>query len=1370
MPSVKNPGLLNPGVGAVSAKAVPSAALMQPHRDIDSLKAHMNDPKQAHMASAIGIVDAGGYFASDDVEDALQELCASGGAGRQNGVLTGCTFTTAGRVVTLDAGSKVLIGGTLRDVAGDSVTCAIIAGTYYVYFDGTSGTLVANTALPDLADEPVLICEVTHNGTNVTASRDARFFVANLDRKLDYTARADAGTAADNEAEACFVTLEAAFFWLENYAVSQDTKRTLIVRGAHTVSNGLVLSVPGVEIRGEGAASITFDSADQTLLEAVDSVILRDLTFVCASAYGTPQALMVTGGTSGFLVDGCSFVSGSTDWSLVVNVSALVSEFTVRDCYFETKLEAIFIFAPKNAVIENVVISGPGASTALSRGIVFFDIFGTHPISNNRVVNARISDIETGVYAGGIGSGLVLSGGSITQVKTGVSLGTDTDHALIEGLRLDLDATVGLVGVSTQAAQTSIANCTVSTTRNYTSYGAGQPFGIQFTGAATQGTVVGCHISGFTKDSSGGAQICGGVHFDGQSAAPDGVVAGCIFTDCGIRIYRTEDVSVQNCTFAVDTAYGSYQDLPIFYFEEAAACNIQGNNIDCGGSNGYLYGAIFSSNCSKITFSGNHIRGAAAGIYGQDVLTDCVIEGNTFSDPWTPNPATAGHAIYLTEDATRIQISGNVIDGYTSATPYISAINGITLKKAGSAAPSQVLVSGNTISRCRNGIMLEGTATVKVSDVSVVANNISYCAYWDATTTYDDIVFADSGSKAIGSIQAQHVTIAENHISKIGLSLLDDGTIVPPSPYDSSSNGVYTHNVYPLTISGNVIESLNATKDGQSHGVHTVYVSGVGEFPGHAVIQGNTLNLVQDDIDSGTATGGGVSSLTDATKSWTVDAFVGKAVILTGGTGSGQVGYVLNNTATFLSMTAPWVTPPDGTTTYAILWSGVNGTAGIRHTIRKAFAVAGFTGLSVCNNKIHMHDSTSAYMPYTHGIYLDADNDVLGATLHDVRVCDNMVQGWGLSVNNAGLRVEGDATGSLSLYQVRVDGNSLLSTGVGSSNIGVGVSGVNGDCRDMSLSGNTIDGQTDSYVPEYGIYFSMDASDVAKLTVHGNHVRGTFGIDLTQATGTGSWDAVAISGNTFDGDGAGHFLTVTPNDGDLLNSVVSGNVSSGTIISGLDLQCNTVTNVVVADNAYTIAPLGFASGVDISVTSKGTVSENLRIAGNQVYGEGYSGAKGISVRLDSSAFGVSLCDNSVVLNDDAAIGIGISTQAIAPGSWKNFRIQGNSVAGGFTSAGAYAMLLDTTNGATECVPSNWVVSGNTSFGSGVRGGLYVGNASGSALVFSNNVFTNFATCAAIAAATTNSVCLGNISQDGGAGGFQGGNFATMSVHANNLDY
>lgn len=109
---------------------------------------------------------------------------------------------------------------------------------------------------------------------------------------------------------------------------------------------------------------------------------------------------------------------------------------------------------------------------------------------------------------------------------------------------------------------------------------------------------------------------------------------------------------------------------------------------------------------------------------------------------------------------------------------------------------------------------------------------------------------------------------------------------------------------------------------------------------------------------TGTASAGSAGSgstfgtLTDGTKTWTVNdaALVGKFVIITGGTGNGQVRVVVSNTATVLTIAGTW-TAPTGTSTYALQSPSVNITsaaAAIPAPLAGTGTVA--SGLQILNN------------------------------------------------------------------------------------------------------------------------------------------------------------------------------------------------------------------------------------------------------------------------------------------------------------------------------------------------------------------------------------------------------------------------------------
>ena len=83
--------------------------------------------------------------------------------------------------------------------------------------------------------------------------------------------------------------------------------------------------------------------------------------------------------------------------------------------------------------------------------------------------------------------------------------------------------------------------------------------------------------------------------------------------------------------------------------------------------------------------------------------------------------------------------------------------------------------------------------------------------------------------------------------------------------------------------------------------------------------QDASANNSSQQYTNGTATSGGSTTLTDSSKSWTVNAYANKAVVISAGTGSGQHRTIASNTATALTVDTAWTTNPDATSVYAVV-------------------------------------------------------------------------------------------------------------------------------------------------------------------------------------------------------------------------------------------------------------------------------------------------------------------------------------------------------------------------------------------------------------------------------------------------------------------
>jgi len=83
------------------------------------------------------------------------------------------------------------------------------------------------------------------------------------------------------------------------------------------------------------------------------------------------------------------------------------------------------------------------------------------------------------------------------------------------------------------------------------------------------------------------------------------------------------------------------------------------------------------------------------------------------------------------------------------------------------------------------------------------------------------------------------------------------------------------------------------------------------------------LVLSVGDRSSGTSSGSNTSStLNDTTKSWSVNAYQDKVLVIHGGTGAGQYRRISNNSTNSLSISENWLTIPDATSGYTVCDEG----------------------------------------------------------------------------------------------------------------------------------------------------------------------------------------------------------------------------------------------------------------------------------------------------------------------------------------------------------------------------------------------------------------------------------------------------------------
>lgn len=117
----------------------------------------------------------------------------------------------------------------------------------------------------------------------------------------------------------------------------------------------------------------------------------------------------------------------------------------------------------------------------------------------------------------------------------------------------------------------------------------------------------------------------------------------------------------------------------------------------------------------------------------------------------------------------------------------------------------------------------------------------------------------------------------------------------------------------------------NATPGASGPGVAGLlwYHPNASDNVGGSIVVDNT-----NGNQTGTATSGTTTTLVDSTESWSANYFAGRTVTITAGTGAGESGLIVSNTATTLTISAAWATAPNATSVYSISGSGVSFTSG----------------------------------------------------------------------------------------------------------------------------------------------------------------------------------------------------------------------------------------------------------------------------------------------------------------------------------------------------------------------------------------------------------------------------------------------------------
>jgi hypothetical protein len=1128
-----------------------------------SVNAHISDPIDAHDASAISVADAEDRFESTEVEGVITEVGGALEDVMSSGVISAGTFTSAGLLVTFDASSVAVINGAQFDFSGETITLPDNS-TRYVYYD-TARTLQHAGNAPNLAIGELALWRITTLAGVVTTSTDLRFFTRQASRKPHYTVRAS-GTNNNKHAEGNFESIEAAMAYIDIYANVESEKFTVLVRGDVTISATVQLPRSNITFEGEGGnATITTGASLDPMfdLNGRQGITFRNLVFRCAHANSTAIA-DVAGSAHDCLITKCSFSNGGTDWengvTIEPTVPAAADRFTIEKCSISCTGVGVSFSRPNMCRVVDTYITDAGSSSA-SIGISIGTAAAT-------MVAAQGLSVVRGCTIIGFGTGIFhkahnskVEGCVIRDTEYGIEL-DGGNRASISDTVIALDATNGMHGILINGGSGHIVTgCQIVTARVVFGL-TDNPHGIRVGADTVQ--ITNNIIDGFNNT---GNALGYGIGFDTGTpgSGVQTVIAHNTVTACNTAIGAADaaavtDVKVDNCRI-----YDA--ELTSISFSNTSRLQISNNRIELGGTNS----GIEVADTTDFQVVDNYIDGNAGNlndgilISGADAVGDrtrkFVVSGNVILG------VGSGIGIQLSGYVQNGTISGNTIDGYLAATPFDPTSNaGIGLiNGTGGDVIAAIVVTGNQIQRCRNGIIATATNDAPITEVSITANAIHHCGFAQVGTGADS--FAGAGGKGIGVEHIRGCLISDNTVRKIGRLINEASVEAFPSADgpDVKSMGIYARNCSRLTISDNRTEDIMSLNLGSGNGIYvdqrTSGVAAAATFTSRDIkICGN-----QTHWSTGLA-----------------------------GNGPGSSGVVVTCTLGSDDPTSSHVMRPVSINDNQIrntLFCGIAVSIGDRSTLR---------GITVNGNNIE-ECATEGVL-----VLLYEPGASLGASvLDDINIAANTI----VSTTTDGVSVK--AAQDTSISRVRVSDNFLRN--IGSAGIyfevGDGVEGQNFQICDNEIITVGAEGVAVN---------ALAATFITGIQVNGNQIIDATNEGITIFTEDVDLSGVTVNGNVIQGPagsptgGKGIFITTTESGGGDPFHISRLNVSNNQIWTDTSrgVEINTVGAVqqaVISDNLIevngTASPL-YIINQPVGPIALETYTEMVSITGNTFKGGG----------------------------------------------------------------------------------------------------------------------------------------------------------------------
>ena len=881
----------------------------------------------------------------------------------------------------------------------------------------------------------------------------------------------------------------------------------------------------------------------------------------------------------------------------IIQAGAAASGVTIKDCRIAldsaddgalVTSTGITILSGNQHLIRGCRIDNPRAVWTASAGIITvgIEMGAAANADQTRIVDCQITGFFNDTLADGIGirvltaEELQIQGTSVTDGESAIRLNGACPRFNIAGGTLK-DALRGLVVVSAGSIDGEVSQVKID----------GSRYGMASAGTSTR--ISDCNIRLSDTNDATGAEL--GVSLTGD-------------------LSQVSDTTIQTARAAWTTPGGQ---IPAGVALTADRCSVKGCTIN-GMHNSLTdegFGVELTVAVDTAQVSGNFIAFTSTGVSAFDGSRKVLVSGNEFAEI----TAAGVHFLGAILDSS---ILDNTIDGLLAAAVTIPTCVGVHLEAAPGAVIQNAKVDGNTITRCREGVISTGDLTDNNGYLTISNNTIHHCAH---DTVIAD-TFAGSGSKGIGLDHVRTATISGNLIHDIGHTVDNAGAESFPGA-NVSSTGIYIRNCTRVSSEGNTLRNMVSNGTGRGGGIdYQQRTAGLG--PGitftagnhgisdnsvtwdtAAILPGNDEGQigiqVSMDLGGDNATANHVMSgvviadnRIDRTQALGINVEAGDRCSLTQVKVDGNI--VLNpalaspaNSAGIrVKSTDNTVAGPTTLSDVKVSNNSVEGspTEGI---------LALFEATTSSTHRVDIAGNT-VLSPASNGIRVDAGS--VGMTVSECSVVDNQIK----SAGGEGILITVSDKGATALNQIIVSRNRVADSG----SQGIFFDSDETDLSDIDISDNEVVAGTS------GIGFLANGTvntDLNRITVEGNRVRSGAGFSAFYITNNGLITELTVADNQFTGSGAlpcfyiNNDVTVVMTGESHENIVVTGNLikdGEGALIelehtAGVGNAAGKLRNLTFSDNTVeTSGDVGFNLQLYDATAGADPAAQNIKVEGN----------------------------------------------------------------------------------------------------------------------------------------------------------------------------